>query len=383
MSPKSLPTKRPAAAAAVAIDKPKAKAKPLPAKKCQAIIARLQAAGELPESLQLLLRRLDRGLVAKGKRHISEEAGTSILGKAVRGVESTLEDQERTARAAVHGAGAEEEARAAAQAAAEAQLCDLKQAVVEKKAELTESGKAIEEQKAVVQAARAARSSAEAEVRGSEARKRRLEEVERDSFEPLKDSPASGAGGQKRLTTLRKFGRDHGFHAELLSVLPAVLRRQPDKRRTFDGLCLQQLELEFAKQASSLDAAARDSEMRVARQADELEAAQAAMQEAKERQRTATRELAAAEAALEAGKKSVAEARRHAKRLPADRKLAERRFSLAEARVEKFRRGPLAAYRKAAPPQEASGSPEEAEEPPADEHPTEEEVENEDERPEG
>jgi len=303
-------------------------------------------------------------------------------------VEKALEAQRGKAQAVVEGAEVEKEARAAAQSTAESQLCDLKQAVADQKAVVADSAKAIEEQKAAVQAARAAQRGAEAEVKGSESRKRQLETVEKESYEPLKDSAVAGASGQKRLATLRKFGRDHGFHKELLAVLPAILQKQPDKRRTFDGLCMQQLEVEFARQAGSLDTAARDSEMLVARREDELQAAQDALQEARERQRTSVRELAAAEAALEAGKKSIVEAKRHVRRLPADMKLAERQFVLAEARVEKFRKGPLAAYQKALPPQEAqvNGSPAEFEDPEACDHSTEEEMEDEEEQdgqPEG
>merc|ERR1711964_261558 len=91
-------------------------------------------------------------------------------------------------------------------------------------------------------------------------KKERLEATQKKAYGPLKEVRAQGLNGEKRLKDLRKVGKEFGFHQVLLNTMPAILRKQPDRRQTFDGVAMQQFDTEFAKHFNKLDMATKQSE---------------------------------------------------------------------------------------------------------------------------
>merc|ERR1711920_584314 len=86
-----------------------------------------------------------------------------------------------------------------------------------------------------------------AEMKAAETKKRELQEVEKSSYRPLKDARMSGSEGRKQVNDLCKVGKKHGLHRELLSIAPAIFRKELEKRQTFDRLVLDNLGKQFEK----------------------------------------------------------------------------------------------------------------------------------------
>lgn len=322
----------------------------LTVKKSIAIIGKLESLDELPDSMRKMLGHLRQGLAAKGRRHIDRVSGTVILGKALKSAEKALQDAHEEAQAANTGAEAEKAARAAVALEAEAAVVVLSQAVRDAKAYVGTAGKALGARLEDFKAAKAAHKSAEAKVKVVEQRKQELQSAEQEDYEPMKLAPAGGAEGQKHLSTLSKAGKAYGFHKDLVDVMPAVLRKQPANRRTFDGLVLQQVEVEFARGIGSLDVAVKEGELAAVERACEAQAAQERVALAREEQLRAGKVAADAEASLTAARRSLLEARRLLRGFPAEARRRAKAVGIAEARLAKFLAGPVAAYAKALTP---------------------------------
>merc|ERR1719271_239092 len=129
------------------------------------------------------------------------------------------------------------------------------------------------------------------EAKKVQGRKRNLEAIERESYEPLRVAPADGPEGRKCLAGLRRAGKAYGFHKELLSIAPVILRKPLDSRHTFEDLVVRQLASEFAKNATSLDTNIKDSEQAVQECADQMQTAEEELAAAKIAHKKATQEL--------------------------------------------------------------------------------------------
>jgi len=315
------------------------------------IIAKLQSLSELlPPDVREVVAKLGRLCVGRSGKPIDTEKITIALHGALKGTDEALQVALMEAQAKVKGADYEREGRVEAQAAAEAQLDELRRAVAERKLALGGSDKIIQKRHNDVAVAKAAQRSAMAEIKAVAGKKRQLEAAEKDAYEPLRDEPAAGPDGSKRLTVLRKVGKVYGFHNELLSVAPAILKKELDKRRTFDNLVMRQLEVEFRRNVGSLNSEIQDKEQILAERASEVQAAHAAWINAKEEQKNGARALSQAEEALAAGKVALSEAQRRVRTFPTDMRKSLRNFSLAKARLDKFRDGPLAKFEKSLKP---------------------------------
>jgi len=318
-------------------------------KKCLAIANRLGDAylKKLPWKLQELTRRLKQGLVAKGKRHLEPEKATAILGKVLREINAGLHQFVSEATATVDGADAEREARVAVAAAAESKLAELRNAVVDCSRAEKEALQNIDDRRAAISEAKAARQSREMEAKKVQGRKRNLEAIERESYEPLRVAPADGPEGRKCLAGLRRAGKAYGFHKELLSIAPVILRKPLESRHTFEDLIVQQLTSEFAKNAGSLDVHIKHSKEAIMECEEQLQIAEAELANARAVHKEAVQARGAAEAAVVEGRQTLVEAKNCVRKLPADLKRAERSLAQAEACLLKFQRGPRAAFEKA------------------------------------
>merc|ERR1712060_209626 len=121
---------------------------------------------------------------------------------------------------------------------------------------------------------------------GLRSKRELLQNTAMSTYGPLKEASAGGAKGQKQLKNLCKIGKDFGFHEVLVGALPAILRKQPDKRRTFDGLAMTHLEAEFEKQKANLDSAIQNEEASLAERSTAVRVAHDSVANAKEQQQS-------------------------------------------------------------------------------------------------
>jgi len=321
----------------------------LSTKQCLAIVNKLGNAylSGQPHKVQELVKRLREGLLAQGMRHLEPETATAILWKALREINAGLQKCAEEAQATLDGADAEREARVAVAAVAEAKLVELRQAMVQLSRAVRDALKMTECRKIVIAAKRSTRQSQEAQVKKIQGRKRQLEEVERDSYEPLRRGPADGQEGQKHLAVLRRTGKAYGFQKELLSIAPVILRKQLDARHTFDGLVVDQLDNEFFKHFSALEASAKDCERAIMEHTEEVRQAEEELMGRRAAHKKAAMELSAAAASVQMGRQALVEAKACVRRLPADLRRAEHCSAKMEARLLSFQRGPRATFEKA------------------------------------
>jgi hypothetical protein len=337
----SIALKRPSAASV----SPKA---PLTTKTCSAIANRLDPYLDIsPAKSKLLVQRLKQGLASKGKRHLEPEQATSILAKAIREIGGSIQGTMDESQATVDNAEIEKESRTQALATAETLLVDSQQAVRDCKGKLKASLQDIDAKKEGISAAKSARVTHESEAKKIVNRKRQLELIEQESYAPLKDTPAEGVDGRKRLATLRRAGKAFGFHSELLTIAPVVLRKQLDARRTFDEMIVQQLEKEFNKNTIALDANIKESECGAQERIQAMESAEEELLAAKAAHKKAREELAAAETSLVESREALTEAKRRLRVFPAEMKRNARALLIALNRLEKFHRGPLSSFHRA------------------------------------
>lgn len=323
--------------------KPARKTKMFTLKQCRAMTRKIAALDDIPASVRQALKQVDKLVIS------DRDSATTMLKKVLLKVERESLNALRAAYEHVGGAGTEKTARIDAQAAAESHLEELTKIVAEKKKALTSAEKAIESSRVDVVNAKAALKVAASELKAVTAKKSALEVVEKDTYSPLKEMPAGGQDGQKRLQRIRKTGKEYGFHGELLSVLPSILKKQPEKRQTFDDIVMQQLEREFAKHSMKMEEAFSDSQAGMDNHSSAVESAQSAVIKAKENRKRCSQELASAEAALLTGKQEIVAARHHVRNYAKDMRRNERDLARAKARVTKLRKGVLADFNRIMP----------------------------------
>lgn len=306
-----------------------------------------------------LVERIRVGLAAKDSRHLDAEKAVLLLGKALREINSSLQTIVNDCKAAVDGVEDEQKRRQEALTAAAAQLSTRRQTVVDCKSALKRAAKEIDTQRESSKEAKSAQRNSEAEAKNVHERKRHLETAEREAFEPLREAPASGSDGNKRLSTLRRTGKAFGFHNELLNVAGVVFKKRLESRRTFDNDVLRHIAREFEKNSSTLDVASRESEQAVDARKSAVELATECVAAAKASRKQRAADLAAAEQAIEEGQEALSEARRHVRSFPAHMKHTAKELERAQLQLERFCGGPQATYVKAfgalsAPPKVAA-----------------------------
>lgn len=143
---------------------------------------------------------------------------------------------------------------------------------------------------------------------------------------------------------LRKIGKELGFHEVLLDAAPAVLRKQPDKRQTFDGITLDQLEKEFSKHTVVLDAAFLGEELALQQHCAAVQQAHESLSNAEDELRESANDLEHAEKAFTVAKAKLAAAKKEVRGFKPDMRRATRDLRCALNRLSDFRSGPLAAF---------------------------------------
>jgi hypothetical protein len=302
------------------------------------------AKGLLPREIHdMLLALAERGAAQRKELGADREALMSMLGELLRDIDGNLEAACRDAQGNLERVQADREAHDAAEVAAVTHLAEEKQAVADAKDALHISTKAVVESHGTFKNAHSEKRKSESELAAIVSKRRQLETTERDLYMPFKKQSAGSGAGQKRLKRLCHVGRNFGFHEVLLSTLPAVLRKQPDRRQTFDSIALDRLEVEFARHAADLEAATPSGKDAIDRIVSSARTAQATLVAAEDARKERARAFAKAEEALAASKDAIAAARLRKRAFPAELRKAQGELARAEARLEAFRRGPLAA----------------------------------------
>lgn len=338
--------KKPAAA------KPAAAALPsstLSSRACLAILKRLDALGGLPsKELKSLARKVKR--IASRSKKVGHEDAALLLGALLARASEALEAEVRRLSGALDASRAAVEGGAQARAEAEERLRGALEAEKKEKAALKEANEAIEKDGKATSGAAAEKKTSQAQIKAMQGRKRQLEETVENVYRPLKEARVEEESmATKRIGVLRKVGKKHGLHPELLSVAPAILLKQLDKRQTFDRLAVESLDAEFAKHVGILASRIEDGEQALKAQAVSAQAKQVALQTVRAQRKEAAGKVAQAGATVRKSREALIRARQLARGLPAALSRAERDFERAKGRVSKFRCGPLAAYIRVLP----------------------------------
>jgi len=336
--------KRPAAPEAG----PKVSRAVIPARTCRSILQKLEGTGVLPVGEVRDLAKQAKRAVRSCKKSEQDRAGI-LLGHLLVKVSETFEAEARDAQREVEEARAAVEAGATAEAQAEALLNETRQVVLQCKEQLKEADKAIETESEAIADAKKEQKSIAVEVRTSAGWKRQLEETVENVYQPLKEARVHGPACAKQANYLSKVGKKQGFHRELLTVAPDVLKKQLDKRQTFDNLTLCSLESEFAKHIEALDAKIKHGECTLQEHKQTMQTKQTILVSAKSQHKESVRNLTHAEAAVRKNKGALLSTRRSIQSLPIALKKAESELQKAEIKVSKFRSGPVAAYTRVMP----------------------------------
>merc|ERR1712232_978758 len=160
----------------------------------------------------------------------------------------------------------------------------------------------------------------------------------------LKDVPARGPEGQKRLRTLKNAGKEFRFHEVMMNALPAVFTKELNKRHTFDGLTVRQLDVEIGRKTQEVYVAVQESEKLAAERVAAVHDAREALADAKALQLEHSRAVAEAAEAVTDAKKEAQAARQHVRAVEANLKRTMRNLQSATQRLSVFRSGPLATY---------------------------------------
>lgn len=319
--------------------KPAVRACGLSVQKFRGILTKVEGISNLPAVAQDAVAQLRRELKCKRISGL-----TCRFGQVLKIVETALQTKLREAQATVSRSDMEREARVEAQSAAECRIAEVKREIAEQKTSIKSFEKAIDSKRMEVGSAKEAQKSAESDFKTLETRKRQLESAEHDAYGPLKEVAAIGSDGNKRLSTLRRIGKAYNFHEELISVIPAILKKDLDKRRTFDNVVMQQLDVEFAKQQFSLLTNVKDGADIIAERAFAVEEAKQAVRDAQEERKRNATKLASLEAVLQESKEALVAARGRVRAFPADTKRATQELARAKACISKFHKGPLTLF---------------------------------------
>mmetsp|Transcript_119009 Transcript_119009/g.188480 ORF Transcript_119009/g.188480 Transcript_119009/m.188480 type:complete len:385 (-) Transcript_119009:129-1283(-) len=317
-------------------------------KKCKSIMSALAGMDELSPKVRDMISGLvshslsiDHALPAPYR-----QAAVAMMDEALMSTEKRLEDELSEARRKADCAQEDLMTCEAAATDAETRLIDLKSLVAESKSAIKECSKSICASRHNLKALQAAQKASQVKLGMITAQVERLQNVENQAYQPLKESAAQGKKGIDQVHCIQKLGKDFGFHETLLESIPAVLRKDLDKRRTFDGFVMDQLEREFTKHCAAIGEKLKEGE-------EELQGHSIALQEATsnavETGRTrdvCNKALAEALTAVSPSKKVLSMARQNARKFASDVKKFERDVAQAQARLDAFRSGALAAFQE-------------------------------------
>jgi len=239
------------------------------------------------------------------ERHSYQNTAVQMLGETVAAVQSQMQNAVAQSQATVDNSDREKATRDTAFERATANLASLEEKAVAAKADVDNGKTAVADAKAALASAEEAIQSNEAEITQTTEQKAKLETALKDVYEPLKTSKATGRDGRKALDSLEKVFTDVGLEAGLVEHVPETLRKDPEARRTFDGLVLKHVDEQAAKFLAKAEGSLQKAGQSTAGLADDKAKAQAACSAAAGKLSGSSDAKHAAQAALNEGQDSL------------------------------------------------------------------------------
>lgn len=317
-------------------------------KKCKSIISALVGAEELsPKIRETLSGLVSHSLgVDDGLPPQYRQAAITLVREALASTERRLEEELCEAQKKVDGAQMDKEAREGAVVEAEVHLNDLKNTIIESKIAIKESNTSMGTSRKSLKTLQGALKCSQDQLSTIAAKVEQLHHVERDAYQPLKGTPAQGRKGQEQLKCIQKLGKDFGFQDALLGSVPGVLKKGLDRRRTFDGFVMSQLEREFMKHYTEMEGKLKEGKEELQEHTNAVQEAQALVDDSGHSLKESNQRLDEALVAVSPSKKALMQARQHVRKFESDMQKYARDLALAQARLDDFRSGPLDAFQE-------------------------------------
>lgn len=323
-----------------------------PVAKRRALLSAVSEAEHVPPCVREMLSTWS-GRLPELQEH---EEAMSELGAVLNSIDDTQQQHVCELQQVVDEVETEKVARDAAEIAAAAEVARLKQTVLEKKAALQNLSKEITAAREALAGCKDRRKSEALALRQTAKKVDRLETTRKNVYEPLKEAQARGKQLNTKMKDLRKIGKEFAFHDVLLEAMPSILKKQLDRRQTFDKVAIQQFDAEFTKRLTELETITEDGEVAFESTHSAVQTAQEELQSLKRQQDDCSRELAVAEADFADSIAALAGAKQKVRQFPSDSKKATDALCKAQAQLSTFREGPLGAYEQLVIEASASGS---------------------------
>lgn len=317
-------------------------------KKCKSIISAVAGVEELSpkvrETLSDLVRQsfgLENGLPSQYR-----DAALIMIREALMSTEKRLEENLQKAQSKIDGAQEDKVVREVAVTHAECKVNNLQFAISESKVAIKESNTSIGTSRKSLKALQEAQTCSHEKLNKLATKVEQLRSVEKSAYQPLKEGGAQGRDGHAQLKRIQELGKDFGFQEALLESVPGVLKRTLDKRQTFDGFVMSQLEREFMKHYTEMEVKVNEGGKELQGHTHALQKAQALLDESGQTLEESTQRLEESMVALPLSRKALTVARQNVRRYESDLQKYARDLAQAQSRLDAFRSGPLAAFQE-------------------------------------
>jgi len=275
----------------------------------------------------------------------AKDSSVKRLSEALHEVEEKLVHAVGVLQAKAEIAGLENRDLESTTAIAQAKVTASKQAWAENKLTLKAIMKEMDSARHEIHAAEKARKYSASQLQAHAKRTECLHTAQ-STVEPLKAVAAKGSDGQKRLRALKKVGADFGIHSVLLDTMPAVLKKPPERRESFDNIAISQLEVQFNKQNTALEVE-RDTLMaKLEACSIRVKVAYDAILSVQERKSVVMQLIDDANKSVEASKAELALTQQRAKAFQVVVEEESVQLESLKSRLNAFRRGVVVAFKE-------------------------------------
>jgi len=310
------------------------------AEKVSVIQAALQDADLAASVIDMLVAAAPSSLATfKNARHGFQDEVIQMIGQALVGVESRIQEDVNEVEATMGKCEEEKAKREVACAVAEADLNDKRATVAARKSEFAEDALAFKDKKALLRNAEQGQESGDADLETTASDKEKLDAVVKDILELVRDVSANKA----QVKQLQAASQEFGFDSALILALPLALTAAVP-RSAFANVVLQQLADAFAKQLTTFQEKLEAGAPAKAERADAVHSAQDAFEAAKRKQIESAASLKSCEETERASASELKALNTALSKFPAELAKATSRCTANAVRLSDFREGPLKAF---------------------------------------
>jgi len=314
-------------------------------------VSMMAGAHELPPKMREMLSTLLSCSVGI-RPDIDEQTRRAVFELVFEGIASVdaeLAREVEDAQAKIDAVNHDRDSRAAAEKDAEDHLNELKSVIVQSKMDIKAASNAFSTFQYGLSQMKSVQEKSQGKLKTVTDKVEQLQEADQNLYQPLKGAAAKGATGLKKLRGIEKVGREIGVRSTLLKSIPTVLKKALDKRRTADGIVIEEFETEVAKHYTELAASLNDEHDRFLECSDAVQEARDGLADAERARVEHIKARDEAEAAIAHGKTALTVARSNLKKLEGGMAKNVRELTRAQARLEVFRSGPVAAVAQLQP----------------------------------